>query len=103
MSRLLCFQRGPQQQLQCVHVNTLLSKGPKVTVMYEHFSFKGSPISLILVFHFPIWTVEACFGELSGYGTEFWAPVTAWAPNCGYGVRLIWLWSYIYDTLQCRI
>jgi len=36
---LLCFQRGPQQRLQCA--NTLLSKGPKVTVM--HFTFKGPP------------------------------------------------------------
>jgi len=35
MSGLLCFQRGPQQQLQ--RVNTLISKGPKETVM--HFSF----------------------------------------------------------------
>jgi len=27
--------------------------------------------------------VEALFGELSGDGTEFWAPVTAWAPPTG--------------------
>jgi len=27
--------------------------------------------------------VEAFFGGLSGDGTEFWAPVTAWAPQLG--------------------
>jgi len=45
INRLLCFQKGPQQQLQCV--NTLVAKGPKVTVMHEHFSFKGPLTSLI--------------------------------------------------------
>jgi len=33
--------KGAQQQLQCV--NTLLSKGSKITVMYKHFSFKRPP------------------------------------------------------------
>jgi len=33
------LSKGPQEQLQWV--NTLLSKGPKITVMYKHFSFKG--------------------------------------------------------------
>jgi len=27
--------------------------------------------------------VEAFFGELSGDGTECWAPVTAWVPQLG--------------------
>jgi len=38
--------------------------------------------------------VEAFFGELIGDGTEFWAPVTAWAPpNWGLWVRLLRLWA----------
>jgi len=38
--------------------------------------------------------VEAFFGELIGDGTEFWAPVTAWAPpNWGVWVRLLRLWA----------
>jgi len=36
---------GPQQQLQ--YVNSLLSKGPKVTAKHKHFAFKGLPTSLI--------------------------------------------------------
>jgi len=39
MCKVPCFQTGPQQQLQ--FANTLLTKGPKVTVMHKHFSFKG--------------------------------------------------------------
>jgi len=39
MCKVPCSQTGPQQQLQ--FANTLLTKGPKVTVMHKHFSFKG--------------------------------------------------------------
>jgi len=34
--------KGPQQATAVVMCN-LLSKGPKVTVMHKHFSFKGPP------------------------------------------------------------
>jgi len=46
------------------------------------------------VLRISIWGIEAFSGVLSGDGTEFWAPVTAWAPALGgYGVRLIRLWT----------
>jgi len=52
--------------------------------MYQHFSFKGPPTSVISSASYFNLEVEAFFGELIGDGTEFWAPVTAWAhPNWG--------------------
>ena len=82
ISRLLCFQKRPQQQLQCV--NTLISNGPKVTVMYKHFSFKGSP-------NFTNFFCASFFnlGDRSFLWMAKW-----WAsPIGGYGVRLIRLGS----------
>jgi len=61
----------------------LLSNGPKVTVMYNHFSFKGPPTSLISSASFFNLGFEAFFGWLSGDETEFWATVTACPPNWG--------------------
>jgi len=61
----------------------LVFKGPKVTVMYKHFSLKGPPTLLISSASYFNLGVEAFFGGLSGDETEFWAPVTAWAPQLG--------------------
>ena len=63
--------------------STLLPKGSNLTIMYKHFPFKGPPTSLISSASYFIWEFEAFFGELSSDGTDFWAPVTAWAPNWG--------------------
>jgi len=47
--------------------------------MSKHFSFKGTPTSLISSASYFNLGVEAFSGGLSGDGTEFWAPVTVWA------------------------
>jgi len=62
----------------------LLSKGPKVTVIYKHFYFKGPPTSLISSALYFNLGVEAFLGGLSGDRAEFWVPVAGWAlPNWG--------------------
>jgi len=62
------------------------STPPCVRPWYKHFSFKGPPTFLISSASYLNFGVEAFFEWLSGDGTEFWAPVTAWALQLG-------LWS----------
>jgi len=68
---LLCFQRGPQQRLQCA--NTLLSKGPEVTVM--HFTFKGTLTSLISSFSYFNLRDRSFLWVLSGDRTGILGPL----------------------------
>jgi len=65
------------------YVNTLLSNGPKVTVMYSTFLSKGPPNSLISSASFFNLGGEAFAGWLSDDETEFWALVTSFPPSWG--------------------
>jgi len=53
--------------------------------MYSLSTFlsKGPPTSVISTASYFNLGVEAFFGELSGDGSEFWAPVTVCPPNWG--------------------